>query len=179
MTRAVTDFMLVYLQTIETDEEHAKFEAIYREYRGLMYYVAYRRLGHEQDAEDVVHYAFLKIAEHIKKIELPCPKTKQLVVTIVDNRVTDLLRARGRHPTVELDERWQGGQVPDTEDLLTQCILRLPEQQRMVIWLKYVQGYTLREIAGLMGISLASAQKIDQRGKKKLEQLYREGGGEL
>ena len=66
---------------------------------------------------------------------------------------------------------------PDCENLLTECILKLPEQQRMVIWLKYVYGYNLHEIAKLLGISLSWAQKIDQRAKKKLEALYREGGG--
>lgn len=30
--------MLIYLQTIETEEDKSKFEDIYREYRGLMYY---------------------------------------------------------------------------------------------------------------------------------------------
>ena len=54
--------MLIYLQVIETEEDKSKFEDIYREYRGLMYYIAYRRLHHEQDAEDAVHHAFMKIA---------------------------------------------------------------------------------------------------------------------
>lgn len=36
--------MLIYLQMIETDEDRSKFEEIYNEYRGLMYYVAYKRL---------------------------------------------------------------------------------------------------------------------------------------
>ena len=34
-----------------------------------MYYVAYKRMQHEQDAEDVVHHVFVKIAENIKHIE--------------------------------------------------------------------------------------------------------------
>lgn len=49
----------------------------------------------------------------------------------------------------------------------------------MVIWMKYRQGYSLREIAKMLGISLVWAQKIDQRAKKKLEDLYLEGGGVL
>ena len=96
--------MLIYLQTIETEEDKSKFEDIYREYRGLMYYIAYRRLHHEQDAEDAVHHAFMKIAENIKIIDPVSPKTKQLVVTIVDNRVTDMLRMNGRHPTAEYND---------------------------------------------------------------------------
>lgn len=173
--------MFIYLQMIETDEDRSKFEDIYNEYRGLMFHVAYERMQHIEDAEDAVHHAFVKIAENIKNIEPVSPKTKQLVLTIVDNRVTDVFRVRGRHPVgTYLDEAETGPVIEDAgEDLLTKCILKLPEQQRMVIWLKYRHGYSLREISKILGISLVWAQKIDQRAKKKLEALYREGGGSL
>ena len=170
--------MLIYLQMIETDEDKSKFEAIYEEYRGLMYHVAFERMQHEQDAEDAVHHAFMKIAENIKIIEPVSSRTKQLVVTIVDNRVTDVFRVRGKHPVTTYNDEVQRD-FPDElegEHLLTECILKLPEQQRMVIWLKYQQGYTLNEIAKMLGISLSWAQKIDQRAKKKLEELYEEVG---
>ena len=170
--------MIVYLQMIETNEDKSKFEEIYQEYKNLMYYVAYKRMQHEQDAEDVVHHVFVKIAENIKHIEPVSPKTKQLIVTMVDNRVTDIFRVRGRHPVVMYNDELKNSPVigNEGEDLLTECILKLPEQQRMVIWMKYRQGYPLREIAKMLGISLVWAQKIDQRAKKKLEELYLEGG---
>ena len=63
--------------------------------------------------------------------------------------------------------------------MLTQCIMELPEQQRMVVWLKYKQGYNLKEISKMLSISLPWAQKIDQRAKKRLEELYKERGGIL
>ena len=161
--------MIVYLQMIETDEDKSKFEEIYQEYRNLMYYVAYKRMQHEQDAEDVVHHVFVKIAENIKNIEPVSPKTK------------DVFRVRGKHPVVMYDDELKNSPVTENEreDLLTECILKLPEQQRMVIWMKYKQGYSLREIAKALDISLVWAQKIDQRAKKKLEELYLEGGGIL
>ena len=173
--------MLVYLSMIETDENKTKFEQIYIQYRDLMYYIAYRRLHHVQDAEDAMHHAFVKIAENIRIIEPPCAKTKQLVVTIVENHVTDLLRAKGRHPETELgDYEPSGLDVEDMAiDLLSQCILLLPQKQRNVIWLKYHHGYSLKEISKLLDISLSDAQKTDQRAKAKLGQLYIERGGEL
>ncbi len=60
--------MILYLQTIESDSDRSKFEAIYQEYCGLMYHVAYQYTKNVQDAEDVVQHTFLKIAENIKKI---------------------------------------------------------------------------------------------------------------
>ena len=98
--------MLIYLQIIETDEEKSKFESIYKAYRGLMYHVAFERMHHEQDSEDVVHHVFMKIAENIKIIEPVSPRTKQLVVTMVNNHVTDVFRSRGRHPTAAYDEEF-------------------------------------------------------------------------
>lgn len=173
--------MIIYLQTIETDEDMSKFEEIYYVYRNLMYRIAYDRLQHVQDAEDVVHHAFVKIAENIKNIEPVSPKTKQFIVIMIENRVTDIFRTRGKHPVIDYNDELQSHMSAETdgEDLLVECILKLPEQQRTVIWMKYHHGYSLREIAKMLGVSLAWAQKIDQRAKKKLEELYLEGGGAL
>ena len=166
---------------IETDKDKSKFEEIYYAYRNLMYRIAYDRLQHIQDAEDVVYQTFAKIAENIKIIEPVGPKTKRLIVIMIENRVTDVFRMRNKHPVANYYDELQNylSEEADSEDLLTECILKLPEQQRTVIWLKYYYGYTLREIARILGITLAWAQKIDQRAKKKLEELYREGGGVL
>lgn len=170
--------MIVYLQMIDSPESKSKFEKIYDTYRGLMYYVAHQILGHQQDAEDAVYAAFVKIAENIEKISDPvCPKTRSLVVIIVKNQSIDMLRSRKRHENVELMEDMVCFS-PDyeVEDSLTRCILKLPQRYQSVILLKYSHGYTLREIADMMGLSLAAATKLDQRAKKKLEKLCKEEG---
>lgn len=97
--------MIIYLQMLETPEEKSKFEQLYLEYKGLMFHVAYEILHNEQDAEDAVHQAFVKIAENIKKIDDPiCPKTHSYVVTIVENKAIDQYRKQQKHQTVELIE---------------------------------------------------------------------------
>ena len=60
--------MMIYLQMIDSPEDRSKFEQIYMEYRSMMFHIANRILTNEQDAEDAVHEAFLKIAENIAKI---------------------------------------------------------------------------------------------------------------
>ena len=61
--------MFIYLQMIESAEDQSKFEDIYTAYCKLMFCVALKYLKHEQDAEDAVHHAFVKIAENIKNVE--------------------------------------------------------------------------------------------------------------
>lgn len=50
--------MISYLQMIETESDRVKFEALYYEYRNLMYAIAFGILRNEHDAECAVHHAF-------------------------------------------------------------------------------------------------------------------------
>ena len=170
--------MIIYMQMLETPEEKSKFEQLYLEYKGLMFHVAYEILHNEQDAEDAVHQAFVKIAENIKKIDDPiCPKTHSYVVTIVENKAIDQYRKQQKHQTVELIDDIQGTNAHyEGDNDLTKCILKLPARYREMILLRYHHGYSVREIAGMMGISLSAAIKLDQRAKQKLKKLCEEVG---
>ena len=103
---------MIYLQMIESEDDKVRFEEIYLKYKSLMFYAANKILHNEQDAEDAVHIAFIKIAENIKKIDvLDCPKTRSYIVTIVENKAIDIYRRKSRHKEAEyLEEvqiRWQ------------------------------------------------------------------------
>lgn len=170
--------MIIYLQMIDTPEDRSKFEQIYLEYRGLMFHVANKILHNEQDAEDTVHQAFLNVAENMKKIGEPkCPKTKSYVVTIVEHKAIDLYRRHKRHQIVELNDDVQGIQVTyEGKNALTACILKLPARYREAILLRYVQGYSVKEMASILGLSFAAASKLDQRAKARLKDLYEKEG---
>ena len=170
--------MLVYLQMIETAEDQTKFERIYTQYRDILYCVAYKILKNPQDAEDAVHHAFVKLAENIYKIDEPiCPKTKGYIVTIVENKAIDMYRKKHAHPQVEYLDEIVGIQVEYSgTNVLAGCIMKLPARQRSVLILKYSHGYKIREIAGILGVSMSNAQKLDQRAKAQLKLLCEEAG---
>ena len=163
---------------IESENDKVKFEEIYLKYKSLMFYAANKILHNEQDSEDAVHMAFIKIAENIKKIDTAdCPKTRSYIVTIVENKAIDIYRRKSRHKETEFLEEANGLEVTyDGDNLLTKCILSLPARYREVILLRYYHGYSVREIAALFEISLAAASKLDQRAKKKLKELCEKEG---
>ena len=173
--------VLIYLQAIEGRGSKHKFEQLYHAYRGLAYHIAFRYLGHEQDAEDAVHHAFMKVAENILKISDPvCPKTRSYIVIIVERVCIDMLRKANLHPVLPFqEETYQVFDTPEEDDPLSRCILKLPKSQQQVIWLKYHHGYELREISQMLDISLSSARKLDQRAKDKLRELLLEEGIEV
>lgn len=175
----------MYLAMIDSPDEKKKFEIIYQTYRQLMFYVANRILENDQDAEDVVHDAFLKVIEYIDRIDRPrCPQTRAFIVTITENKAIDLYRKRKNHSIVPLEEEYIGilerSKIEQVEesDSLTQAILSLPGRYREVLLLKYAQGYSMDEIAVLLSTTVENVKKLIQRARKKLEKSL-EGDVEL
>lgn len=173
--------MFIYLAMIDSPDEKQKFEIIYQTYRQLMYYVANHILGNTQDAEDVVHDAFIKIIENIEKFSDPkCPQTRAFIVTITENKAIDLYRKRKSHDIIPLEEAYIGVPEPskieqiEESDALTKAILSLPGRYREVLLLKYAQGYSMDEVAAILSTTGENVKKLIQRARKKLEAILRE-----
>lgn len=164
----------------EPETNWSKFEIIYREYRNLMFYVANRILQNDQDAEDTVHQAFLKIIEVLDKIEVPvCPQTKGFVVTVTERKAIDLYRSRSRKPVEPLEEREEYTPSGDPDAVvdriqIAQAIAALPARYREVLLLRYDNGYSVPEIAQLLSMTQASVKKTIQRAKGRLEAILTE-----
>lgn len=168
--------MLIYLQTLPTEQERQSFEGLYLRYRSLMLSVARRFLSEPQDAEDAVHQAFLSILKHFHKIsDTDCPETRAFVVIIVERKALDILRVRQK--TVPLEEMTQGVEIPLPGDNgLTDALAKLPARYRQVLLLRFAYGYTTRELAKEFGMTQGAVQKLIWRAKEALEKLYEEGG---
>ena len=170
--------MIIYLQTIDDPSDKVKFEQLYLHYQAFMYQVAFQILQNKQDTEDAVHNAFLSIAKNIEKIGEPISqRTQGYIFVIVERKAIDLYRERKKKECDELNEDEIGISypLPDEHDLVW-CITQLPPRYRQAIFLKYSHGYSVKEIADILGISHAAASKLDQRAKKKLEEICREEG---
>lgn len=170
--------MLIYLAMIDSDADKSKFEIIYNSYKNLMLYQANKILGDTNDTEDVVHESFLKIIKIIDEIEVAkCPKTRNLVVTIVERTAIDLYRRRQKVPIVAMDEEYINVPEPkDIEDLhdktdFAAAMAMLPTRYREVLLLRYDSGFTEAEVAVILSMSQENVHKTVQRAKKKLGEI--------
>lgn len=170
--------MLIYMSLIDEPEDQSKFEKIYLTYKGLMFYVAKQILNNEEDAEDAVHDAFIVVAKNIKKIADPvCPKTQSYIVNIVESKSIDIYRKNKRMKTTEYMDEVGGVTVEQPEIIgLDDCILKLPARYREVILLRYYHGFSCKEIAQQLGLSLSNVNKLDQRAKNKLMEICKKEG---
>lgn len=167
--------MLVYLQALDSIEDRTRFEALYTAYRGLMFHAAYGIVKNEQDAEDAVHQAFLSLAEHPLPAELG-PRARCLAVTVAERKAIDLYRSRQRHPVSELEENIPGCDGPPSDGTLAGAMAALPPRYREVLLLRYYNGYSAAETAGLLGLTAQNVRQLTVRAKRLLAAELAERG---
>ncbi len=173
--------LLAYLQAMENPSDRTRFEALYLAYRGLMFHVAEHILRNEQDAEDAVHLAFLKLAERMELVpETLGPRARALAVTIAERKAIDLYRAKRRHPTADLEELpLSYDQELPSDGTLAAAMAALPPRYREVLLLKYYNGYDNGEIAGFLDTTPENVRQIIFRAKKRLAAELAERGENL
>lgn len=164
-----------YLAFFETQEEKTEFENIYYKYRQDMYKIAFNILRNEHDAEDAVHEAFIKIADNIGKInKIPCQELKSYIVIIIRNVSIDFYRRNKKH--AERISDISEAVTDDTEIFeqydyreLAETISRLPVIYKDVLFLRYIEGFSGKEISDMLGISTSAVWKRLERAKKMLK----------
>ncbi len=139
----------------------AAFELLVRRYMRQAFAVAYRVLGHREDAEDVVQEAFLAALANIRTFDTARPFGPWLY-RIVVTRGLNFRKSRSRRTTEALDEAGAVSRGPDPaanaeqeglRDAIAVALGRLPERQRMVVQLFELDGFSGAEIGVMLGIS--------------------------
>ena len=59
---------------------------------------------------------------------------------------------------------------------LAAAILRLPQRDRSILLLRYDNGYSGKEVAQILRMSLEAERKAEQRAKSKLKKMLGEEG---
>ena len=173
--------LLFYLSLVETQEEKSKLEKLYYEYKGLMKRIALDILKDEDNADDAVHEAFIKLTRHLKGIdEIQCHKTKSFIVIIIRSVSLDMLDKEKRNKIYHFNDI---GEVADKTDNifenieleeLVSLLEKLPEIYRDIIELKIYYELSDKEIADILGISHQAERKRLQRAREAFEKLLTE-----
>ena len=172
--------MLVFAQMPETADERLKMEEIFHTYGNLMFYVANKILNNKHDAEDAVQQAMFSIYQNLEKFsEIKCPQSRSFIVTIVERKAIDQYRAKQRNPVVPFEEEFINVPTPSVVDAATERIdlakamAMLPTRYRELLFLKFDNGYSEREIAVMCSMTEANVKKTIQRARKKLESILK------
>lgn len=175
--------LIIYLSALDTDEEKDYFEELYLKYRQKMYGIAYSIPHNEQDSEDAVHQAFLKMADNFSKIlKIPRQELPAYIVIIIRNTSINIYNKNKKNSErlVELRDDQPAADIDFFENIdyeqLTQVISQLPDNYKDVLYLRYVNDFSCKEIAKMLDISVDSVYKRIERAKRSLQEALEEGG---
>ena len=134
-------------------------------------------------AEDAVQETFIKVYRKLDGLR-PELNEKAWLYKIAVNCSRDILRSAwfkriNRHVTPDILPDPAGPPLSEEMIDLNRAIASLNEKQREVILLRYYQGFSETEIAGILGLSQSSVAGRLKRAKKQLySSLQTESGRE-
>lgn len=162
----------------------AAFNQLVMVYQGTAYNVAYRVIGNGDAAADACQDAFLKAYQAIKQYR--GGSFKSWLLRIVTNACYDQLRYKSRRPATSLEDMTENSddhseKLIDGEERPEELVLRgelneviqhginhLPEDQRVVLVLSDVQGFSYQEIAEIVDQPLGTVKSRLSRGRQRL-----------
>ena len=142
-------------------------------YSDMLYKIAFVILCNEHDVQDALQETFCRYLE--KKPDFRNEEhEKAWLIRVATNICRDMMRFRIRHPKVSIDELENSLEAPEQTESLKE-LLELPFKQKVVIYLHYVEGYRIKEIADILKITEGAVKMRLRRGKEQMQSIV-EGG---
>ena len=172
----------------QAGEVHA-FNLLIERYQSRLYTLCYRMLGDLDAAADTTQDVFLAAFLHLR--EYRGGSFQAWLLRIATNRCYDQLRARKRRPQTSLEAVDPEGKelaqpLTDPSETLEARVLRaeiadqiqgllqkLPSEQRLLIIMRDIQGYSYEEIGAATGWSAGTIKSRLSRGRARLAAALR------
>ena len=136
------------------DKAEELFEQVYERYGPSLYRFCLVQMKHPADAEDILQEVFCKRLYQAPRFKSP-EHERNWLFRVALNLCRDEWRRRRRSELPLLD------QVAD-----------LPEKQRTALHLYYYEGYSLREIARLLDVTVPTVKMRLKRGREALRKEW-------
>ncbi|MBM0066379.1 RNA polymerase sigma factor SigW [Alkalicoccobacillus gibsonii] len=159
-------------------------------FKDKVYQVAYRMVGHPQEAQDVAQEAFLRAYTNLDKFDMD-RKFSTWLFRIATNVAID--RLRKKKPDFYLEDKVKGtegltyesqlaadqelpeDQVVNLEmqEWIQSEINQLPLKYRSAVILKYMEDLSLKEISEILDMPISTVKTRIHRGREALRKRMR------
>lgn len=143
-----------------------------RQYAPAVYRLAYARTGSRTDAEDIMQEVFLRLIQ-VKPTFPSQAHAKAWLLRVTSNCSNDLFRLPWRRREEPLEEETAISEVLE-EGIVMEAVLSLPARYRIPIHLFYYEGYSVAEIAKIVGKSEGTVKTRLFRARKLLRDKLKE-----
>lgn len=143
------------------------------QYGGLVWSLARRMLPNTDDAEDAVQEIFIEVWKNAERFDGSKASETTFVAMIARRRLIDRIRKVGRQPYMDsVDDMLYEPKGKDGEDIYVsleakqaaQAMKDLRPEQRKVLQLSIVEGYSHSEISKALELPLGTVKTHARRG---------------
>ena len=155
--------------------ETAAFAELVRLYERAAWTTAWRVVQDYHVAQDVTQEAFLEAYRQLGRLRRP-QFFGVWLLRITHRRALRVAQTKCRVEPLDTEQAMaRAGQTeqPIAEGLL-EAVASLPEQERLVVTLRYFGGHSVAEVAALLGRPLGTVTKQLSRALERLRSLPRE-----
>ena len=137
-------------------------------YRSTVYRLAYSYMKNREDAEDISQDAFVKL--YISDEDFASEENvKAWLIRVTINLCKNMLRSSQRKTRSELTA--EPHSPPPEHDSMSEYIAGLKPQYSAVLYLFYYEGYSVKEISRMCGISSVAVRTRLSRGRSMLKEM--------
>ena len=161
-------------------EDRDAFKALYERYRDRIYNLAFYSLGEALWAEDVLQIVFMKIYRGLPGFRYEASLSTWIYRIALNECQNQLQRRGARYVPLDAilgsDQEFDTGGLPDAEQIererrqiLRDAVMDLSPKLRAVVVLKYIEGLSYDEIAGVLECAPGTVASRLNRALAELE----------
>jgi len=170
------------LKCIEGDRFHQ--EILYRKFADKMFSVSKSYCDNETDACDILQTGFIKVFQNLNKFKFE-GSFEGWIRRIIVNTAFEHFRKKKRRKEVFYESEVLKAPIEIAENFLDQIkssevielVNKLPERAALVLKLYAVEGYSHKEIASQMEISVGTSKSQLSRARILLKEIVDKRGG--
>lgn len=155
--------------------QNALRRLIQRHQGPLLAYIQ-RLLGNEADAQDVLQNSLMSCCRHLSRLRDPA-RFRAWLYRVATNQCRDWQRQayRQRERQVALDQVLPtlSAKVRSEEDDVRAILERLPQDDRSILALFYLEGFSVKELAFTLELSLSAVKTRLYRARGRFDELWR------
>jgi RNA polymerase sigma-70 factor (ECF subfamily) len=165
---------------LEQERWTEAFDVLVRQYRTKVFHLAFSMLGNREQAEDATQEVFIRIWRALPGYR-GLASVSTWIYSIARNASLTALKSAGARRTVSLEDpgtRAEAERKADPHDRphapdLQRLVGELPEMQRQVVMLFYMEEKSYEEVSRLLGIPMGTVKTHLHRARNTLALKWR------
>lgn len=171
--------------------DETSFELLIDGCKTKAYNIAWRYMRNEQDALDALQESFIKIFRHLENFKGES-RFDTWVYRIVVNTCNDMLKKNRNlqvvnYPYQQEEEQelitkmadpqptpWEALERKEKSKFLLDCLETLHPEQKEIILLRDVQGFSYQELTNILDCSMGTVKSRINRARKRLKEIILE-----